>query len=350
MGIKNFSKVFTPKIIKFKDIETKKIAVDAYLLLYQSALGSSSVNLLTDPDGNPTIHINVIIGKCLNFIKNKNECCWVFDYHEKDYIPVDKLYELTIRKKKKEMAYTKLQLLEKINEGNKKTKKYKELFSSDEESDDDLSAENPETVGDIQLQINKKEKEVFSMNDIILNDCKFILECFNIKFTTAPKGIEAEYVCAKLTNNGYDITWSCDTDALLYGSKKLVREIKSKGKKVFQQYTLDDVLKDNKIDIINLQKIGIILGSDHAPKTPGIGPGTILKKYKNVELSEEQINAVNVFSKEFNITDLQYNGHKDISKKEYIEKINKLIDWLVIKKGFNRDKIQTRINKVIKNI
>lgn len=346
MGIKNFSKVFTPSIIKFKDIENKKIAVDAYLLLYQSALGSSSVNLLTDPDGNPTIHINVIIGKCLNFIKNKNECCWVFDYHEKDYVSPDKLHELNIRKKKKDSASEKLKLLENDitklskNKSKKKTKKYKELFSSDDESEDEIN--------DIQTKINQKEKEVFSLNDIIINDCKFILECFNIKYTTAPKGIEAESVCSKLTNNGYDITWSCDTDSLLYGSKVLVREIKSKGKKVLQKYELYELLTDNNIDIDDLHKIGMILGSDHSPKTPGIGPGTVLKKYKNVELTEEQSKAVNVFSRDFNISDLKYDGYKEnITKKEYVCKIDKLIEWLVIKKGFNRDKIKNRIDKVI---
>lgn len=346
MGIKNFSKVFTPNIIKFKDIENKKIAVDAYLLLYQSALGSSSVNLLTDPNGNPTIHINVIIGKCLNFIKNKNECCWVFDYHEKDYIPPDKIYELNIRKKKKDIASEKLKLLkadkDRIKE--KKNKNYDELFSSDEE----IEYDEPDDK-DIQRKINQKEKEVFSMNDIIINDCKFILECLNIKYTTAPKDVEAEAVCSKLTYNGYDITWSCDTDSILYGSRILVREIKSKGKKVLQQYILDDLLNYNNLDIDDLKKIGIVLGSDHAPKTPGIGPGTVLKKYKSVKLTEVQDKAIQVFSREVDLSNLKFHGYEDnITKKEYTDKINKLIDWLVIEKGFNREKIKNRIDKAIK--
>jgi hypothetical protein len=364
MGIKSFSKVFTPKIIKFKDIEKKKISVDAYLVLYQSALGSSSVNLLTDPDGNPTMHINVILGKCLNFIKNKNKCCWVFDYHEKDYSSPEKIHELTIRKKKRESAEKKLKSLEQTKKEIEKRKKYNELFSSDDDSDDEIDSiklknklckkysdtdKDQKKTDDIQSQINQKEKEIFSINDILINDCKFILESFNVMYTTAPKGIEAESICAQLTNHGYDITWSCDTDALLYNSKVLVREIKSKGKKVLQQYTLDDLLTDAKINIKNLQKIGMILGSDHAPKTPGVGPGTVLKKYKDIELTEEQTNAVNVFSKVVDISLLKYNGYiDDITPKDKLEKINKLIEWLVVKKGFNRDKLTSRIEKVIK--
>ena len=335
MGIKNFSKVFTPEIITFKDVKNKKLAVDAYLLLYQSALGSSSVNLLTGPDGEPTMYISVIIGKCLNFIKNNNECCWVFDYHEKDYISPDKLHELNIRKEKRKKASEKLNIMKEID------KKYNELFSSDDEDTIDEKEIN-------QKEINQKEKQIFSLDDKMINDCKFILESFNISYTTAPKNVEAEAVCAKLTEmNICDITWSCDTDSVLYGSTTVVREIKSKGKKVFQKYTLSDILKDNKISINDLYKIGVILGSDHAPKTPKIGPGTVLKKYKNVELTTEQLNAVKVFSKNLDITNLKFMGHEDITQKEKKNKIIKLIDWAVNTKGFSRSKITSRINKVI---
>ena len=119
----------------------------------------------------------------------------------------------------------------------------------------------------------------------LINDCKFILECFNMKFMVSPKDVEAEAVCAKLTENDYDLVWSCDTDALLYGAKNLVRELNMNGKKCIQLYQLDKLLSDNDITINDLCKIGIILGSDHAPKTPRVGPKTVLKKYKDIELT-----------------------------------------------------------------
>ena len=128
----------------------------------------------------------------------------------------------------------------------------------------------------------------------------------------------------------------------------MVREIKSKGKKVLQKYILDELLTNNSIDINNLHKIGMILGSDHAPKTKGVGPGTVLKKYKGIELSEEQTKSCNVFSKDINISNLKYYGYnKNITKKEQNEKIDKLINWLVVKKGFNKEKIKNRIDKVL---
>jgi hypothetical protein len=47
-----------------------------------------------------------------------------------------------------------------------------------------------------------------------------------------------------------------------------------------------------------LIKIGLILGTDFAPKTPRIGPKTVLNKFRKTELSDEQTKALNeVFKK-----------------------------------------------------
>lgn len=316
MGIKNFSKVFKAEIIK--DVKDKRIAIDASLIIYQASLGIKSNKLLTDPDGNPTIHINVIIGKCLKFIKNNNICCWVFDYYEKGYVSPYKQHEHNIRTEKKKKAEKKIESLK------------EELFSSDDD------------------EILKQEKTTFSINENIINDCKFILECFNMKFMVSPKDVEAEAVCAKLTENDYDLVWSCDTDALLYGAKNLVRELNMNGKKCIQLYQLDKLLSDNDITINDLCKIGIILGSDHAPKTPRVGPKTVLKKYKDIELTEPQTKAMNIFKtnnilEESNIQ-YDYNDNYDIN-----ESMNKLLSW-VETKGFNVEKMKVRIDKVMPNI
>ena len=70
MGIHGFSKTFEPKIINQKDLHKLTVAIDASVILYQSYLGMSSIKGLTDNDGTPTLHINVIIAKILNFVKN----------------------------------------------------------------------------------------------------------------------------------------------------------------------------------------------------------------------------------------------------------------------------------------
>ena len=187
------------------------------------------------------------------------------------------------------------------------------------------------------------------MNAEIVNDCKFILDCFNITWCIAPKGIEAEHLAAILTKTNEldfraDFVYSTDVDALLYGAKKLVRNIKSKGKKILQLYDLDDILLDNNITQPELQKIGIILGSDHSPKTPGIGPKTVLRKFRNIELTNEQKNAIEVFNKPIDIKNIEFNNYDNNILEDSV-KINKLLDWLETK-NFSRIRIKTQILKV----
>lgn len=333
MGIKNFSKIFEGKEIKMKDIKDLNIIVDASVIAYQSALCMKNINALTDADGNPTIHINVVIAKCLNFYKYSKDQMWVFDYHEKGYVNPAKTYELDKRKKIKETAEKKLKDLK---------EKKDDLFSSDDEDENSK----------IEEKINLQEKICFSVNDKIINDIKFILNCFNIPWCDAPKGYEAEAICAFLTNSeqlkNSSAVWTTDTDAIIYGADKLIREIKIAKKKKLILYDLDKILDDKDIDMDDLRKIAVISGSDHAPKTAGIGAKTIFKKFKDVTLTEQQKKAVKVFEKTFDVSKLNWNNIS--TQGEFIiqkDKINQLLDWLSAK-NFNKERIQKQIDKALK--
>ena len=170
----------------------------------------------------------------------------------------------------------------------------------------------------------------------------------------APKGIEAEAVCAALTttdelNFECDFVYSTDVDSLLYGAKQLVRSVKANNKKVLQLYNLDTLLTTNNIDIDDLIKIGIILGSDHAPKTQSIGPKTVLRKFKTINLSEVQEKAVKIFKPSqslLNMTSIKFHNEFDaVEPASNIKKLNQLLDWLELK-NFNRERIRQQIIKV----
>jgi hypothetical protein len=328
MGIKGFSKTFTPKLIKHKDLKGLTGAFDASVIMFQGCLGMSSVNGLTDSHGNPTVHINVIIARIINFIKDSIGQVWVFDYHEHAYTPPHKQLELEKRHKRRAEASRKLEDLRNKNN----------LFS---ESDEDT-----------ETKINQQEKITFSINERIINDCKFILDCFDIKWCVAPKGIEAEAVCAELTitdelDFNCDFVYTTDVDALLYGAKKVVRSIKSGPKKVIQLYDIDDLLDINNIEMKDLIKIGLMLGSDHAPKTPNIGPKTVLKKYKEIELTPDQKKAVSVFTKHIDIETIKINNTHEPGAD--IIKLKALLDWLEAK-NFNRERIRQQLLKINKDI
>lgn len=336
MGIKSFSKIFEGNEIKPKSLKNLTVAVDASVISYQAALGMRNINALTDTDGNPTIHVNVVVAKCLNFHKYGMEQVWVFDYHEKDYINPAKALEIEKRKKIKAKSEKKLQALK----DQKKSHEKDDMFSSDDE--------------DINTKIQTQERVGFSMSDKIINDIKFILDCFNISWCEAPKGYEAEAICAFLTddeNEIYgddaccDIVWTTDTDAVIYGAKQIIRELKVKQKKVLMLYDLDKILEKNELDMDDLRKIAVIAGCDHCKKTAKIGPKTILKKYKDVILTDEQQNATNVFKKTYNISNLKWHNF-DEQPFEDKNKIDQLLNWLESRK-FNRERIVKQINKAL---
>ena len=351
MGVKGFSKAFESKVITLKKLKNTIIAIDASVLLYKAALGAASISTLTDSNNNPTMHINVILAKILNFAVCDIGQIWVFDFHENGYQPPDKALELASRKKKRESAEKILKDLKKEKKEESSIKnKQDDLFSSDEDEDENEN-KSQTILSDLDNKICQKEKECFSMSTQIVNDCKFMLDCLDITWTTAPKGIEAEHVCAELTNTdeldfACDAVFSTDIDALIYGSKQLVREISIKKKKVLQLYNLNDILCDNKINMKDLTKIAVILGTDHAKKTSGIGPKTVLKKYQTVELSDEQNSAVQVFKKHIDVEKLKFSNEFGDYVIQNKKKMDLLIDWLVNIKSFNKDKLIKRINKV----
>lgn len=332
MGIKNFSKIFEGKEVKIKELKNKTIAIDASILMYQSSLGMTNINALTDSSGKPTIHINIILSKCLNFYKNNIKQFWVFDYYEQGYVNPEKILEIERREKIKRNAKCEI---EKLKKQKNDKNKYKELFSSDDEKDD--------------IELNKKiysqEKIGFSIGGDIINDIKFILDSFDIPWCDAPKGYEAESICAMLTESNCDMVWTNDTDAIIYGAKQMIRELKVKHRKKLILYDINTILTQNNLNINDLQNIAVISGCDHCKKTPKIGPKTILKKYKNIELTDEQKKAKSIFNNKYDITKLKWSTLITDSFKNK-DKINLLINWLE-SRNFNRNRITKQIETVL---
>ena len=80
MGILNFSKLFAGdgevKLTKYKG---KRVAIDASTEIYRSIYGMKSITGLTDPSGNPTLHLSTILNNIILFKKIGIKTIWVFD-------------------------------------------------------------------------------------------------------------------------------------------------------------------------------------------------------------------------------------------------------------------------------
>ena len=346
MGIKSFSKIFTySKKVKLAQLKNCTLAIDGFIQAYQSALGMANVRGLTDASGNPTIHINVILSRVIKFKLMGITQIWIFDYDDNEDASADfhnpaKMIELEKRKKRKEVAQRK------IKELNKKKidlEKKDDLFS---DSDDDII-----DTESIDSKILKQEKASFSMSRSIINDIKFILNCFDIPWANAIKGTEAEQICADLTSDEdhaiADYAYTTDTDCIAYGCTALIRP--DYRKKELHLYETDRILFDNDLTMDELLDVCVIMGTDFCNKTPGIGPKTVLRKFRTTELTTEQKNAKNLFKIRSDLTELKWQADPLEGPEPFDDsiKIKSLLNWLVNVKGFNCDRVKKQMIKVV---
>ena len=379
MGIQFFSKVFRPyNTIKLKELSGRTIAIDAMTEIYRAALGSKSVGMLTDKDGNNTMHINVIMANIIEMQKLGIKTIWVFDHvnstEEKQHHNPDKANELLKRKQRKDDAKEKLleiknqeaqRVLEKPPLDTKsKDQKYKNTNASSTEEillDDDLpnipspisdkkeielldEEDKPKSTKDKKDQL---EKQTFTVDKALIDDVKLILNCFSIKYIESPAGFEAEQIASHLTMKGEcDGVYSGDTDPIAFGAKFHFR--KSTKDKVIYCYSQEDILKQisqetkTSSSLNDIQKICVILGCDFAKKTPKIGPKTVIAKYKNVSLTDEQKKAMVVFNKD--IPSFEIINKDKIAFQDH--EASRLYSWLVEDKSFNPLRVKKWLDKI----
>jgi len=295
MGIKNFTKVF-PLLEKnrvvFKDYKGKTIIIDVMIELYRSMLGISNRQTLTDKQGNPTIHISVLLCLILELYKAGVGQIWCFDNCRESGINKDKIDELKYRKSQRVKAQKEyLKITNELSNEN-------ELSDKSESSDSDiefLQAEQKISTLKRRNVLLKKEKlnslrkRTFVVKEWMINDIKFILDCFKITWIEAPATYESEHLAACLTKeNIADAVFTTDADALLFGAKEIIkrdtRRSQKKGAKKYYKYNLKTLLKENKLSQTDFIKVGICLGNDFIKKgMPGIGSKTVLKKFKIVD-------------------------------------------------------------------
>ena len=389
MGIKDFSKTFNPnKVIMFKDIKNTRIAFDIMSELWRAALGTKNIKTLTDKYGNSTVHISVMLANIIQLAKNKVEIIGCFDYNKKadeTYHNPIKYMEIKKRQKSKDKAKKLLeedqlisdnededQLIsdnedeKKVNNNSNNNRDRDDEFNNNNNNDDNNdnndnndndnndnndndnnNEEKKEKPKKVKLSQDKKamlEKQAFSVNSNMINDIKFLFDCFNIKYLEAPKSYEGEYMCSYLEKNKFvDGCFSNDTDLIAFGCKNFYRR-NPRDKKIYI-YTQENVLEQigEGSNINDIRKIAVILGCDFCDKTKKIGPKTIFSKYKNIELNDQQKNAYNYYSRELdnNIEIINSDKHQFVNCNKGI-----LIDWLVNEKSFNRDRITKQLEKI----
>jgi flap endonuclease-1 len=255
MGV-DIKDIITPRKISLNELEGKILAIDAYNALYQflSIIRGRMGELLRDSKGNVTSHLSGLFYRTMNLITIGIKPVYIFDGAP----PQMKNLEISRRRAVKEEAKVKYTVALKRGE----------------------------------IEAAKKYAKITSyLTDGMVNDAKKLLDLLGIPWAQAPSEGEAtaSYLSAK--DKAYAAV-SQDYDALLFGGKRLCRNItiagkrKLPGKNLYQEIKPEEILLDSVLSNLGITReqlidIGILVGTDFDPDGfRGYGPVKALKAVK----------------------------------------------------------------------
>ncbi len=264
MGV-NLRDIADPKKIDLEDLKGQKLAIDAFNTLYQflSIIRGVSGDLLKDNSGRVTSHLSGLFYRNVNLIELGITPIFVFDGTP------PKLKATTIERRKEVKVIA--------------AQQYKVAI---EKSDFE--------------QARRFASATAYLTDDMVVDSKQLLDLMGISWIQAPS--EGEATAAHMTVTGAaDYAASQDYDSLLFGAKKLARNVTISGKRklpnssirvdvIPETVELSSVLDSNGITREQLVDIGILLGTDFNPNGfERIGPATALKLVKKYGKLEDII-------------------------------------------------------------
>ena len=338
MGIKNISKtfefIFNEIELSYKDFHKyniKSIAIDISIFIYRAL---KAPFLLTDNNNKIVNHIKSILSMIISLKKNNINMIFVFDNKTLNIIKSNEIKE---RKIKKNENKKKIQSIIEQNTNNN-TNNSDNLFKIDGL---DITKEF--------IEKNKIVKRILSLTDEHINDIIYMLDSFNICYVFTPNNFEAEHICSHFNRIGLvDAVLSSDTDPLAFNCINLIR-VKTKNKKKI----INLINKKKLLDYYNLTykeflKICCLLGNDFCKKNQSrVGCKTILKKFRNMKLTSEQIQAAKYFYQKIKFKlDIINKNNKSFSDSI---SINNYMNYLIHNHNFNKDKT-IKLFKILNNI
>ncbi len=270
MGVKKISDLVSGEIIELSNLSRKKLAVDAFNIIYQflASIRGYDGSLLTDLEGKVTSHLSGLLYRNAKLLQHGINLAYIFDGEPSKL----KREELRRRAEKKQKAIAEL--------------------------------EEAKERGDMErVQIVAKRTSVLTKD--MIKDAKKLLELLGIPVIDAPQDGEAQAAYMAQKKDVWAVA-SQDFDSLLFGAPSLVRNLTLSGRRKLPRsnryitvnielYNNFDVLKFLKLTREQLVDVGILIGTDFNPDgVKGVGPKTAYKfisKYGSIEevLKNEKI-------------------------------------------------------------
>ncbi len=329
MGL-DLKPLVTPATLKLQELAGKVIAIDAYNTIYQflSIIRGPTGEPLANGRGEITSHLSGLFYRNANLLSENIKPVYVFDGKTNEL----KMAEIQRRSLLKKEATEKYQLA--IEEGR---------------------IEDARKYG-IRTAV---------LTDKMVEESKKLLSHLGIPYIQAPS--DGEAAAAYLTKRELAFAAaSQDYDAILFGAKKLVRNLAISGKRkvpnrnayidiepeIFEQ---DKVLQEVGLTHEQLVDVGILIGTDFNPGGfPGIGPKTALK------LIKENGKLENVEKIKHLLSEVPYQEIRNIFLEPEVPKVDridfgevnreKVLDFLCVDKSFSADRVSSTLDKLQKSI
>jgi flap endonuclease-1 len=316
--------------IMISELSGKVIAVDAYNTIYQflATIRGATGELLTNNSGEVTSHLSGLFYRNVNLLAENIKLIYIFDGKPSPL----KSKEIERRRQVKQDAF----------------KKYQEAITAGRFED-----------------ARKYGQATSVLTDMMVEESKMILTLLGIPYIQAPS--EGEAAAAQLTQS--NIAFACasqDYDSLLFGAKRLIRNLTISGKRkvpnrnvyvdiepeIIQQQQL---LNETGLNLEQLVDVGIMIGTDFNPGgIPRIGPKTALKlvqEYNKLEKIEKI---------EDSVVNIPYEEIREIFLKQETPKVdniefneinyNALINFLCVEKNFSATRVNMSLDKLKKSI
>jgi flap endonuclease-1 len=327
MGL-DLKPILTHTNIKLGDLSNKIIAVDAFNTIHQflATIRGSTGELLANSHGEITSHLSGLFYRNINLLAEGIKLVYVFDGVSSPL----KTNEIQRRHQIKEIA----------------TEKYeKELVQG-------------------KLEEARKYSQATSvLTNKMIEESNKLLSLLGIPTIQAPS--EGEATAANLTNTDLvQICASQDYDSILFGARRLVRNITISGKRKvpnrnayidvpLEIFHLEDILNHTKLTNEQLVDVGILIGTDYnSGGIPGIGPKTALKliqkysKLENIDQLQEPLSNVPYEEiRELFLKPKVANVRSDDIKFEPVDN-DKLIEFLCTEKNFSSDRVNSALQKI----
>jgi 5'-3' exonuclease len=218
MGVRHLNKFLMEncprgmQYVTFENLRGKTIVVDISIYLYKFKALDNLIQMITL--------------MFMDFVKYEIKGIFIFDGKPKD----NKQIELQFRKDEKEKSW----------------QKYKYLLDNNINTD----------------QMTVLKQQCTKVNILDVSKVKEIMDKMGITYIVAP--FEADEICAKLMF--HDKVYACmsdDTDMLVYGCKRVLRNVNFENKTAII-YKLDDILKYLKISYEDFKRLCVIAGTDYS--------------------------------------------------------------------------------------